>query len=37
MIWKKSMQKEKEMNSKKDLDKLVEIGYNEFIKNEISN
>ena len=29
------MQKEKEMNSKKDLDRLVEIGYNESIKNGI--
>ena len=31
------MPKEKEMNSKKDLDKLVEIGYNESIKNGIGN
>ena len=33
----KSMPEEKEMNSKKDLDKLVEIGYNELIKNGIGN
>ena len=31
------MPKEKEMNSKKDLDKLVEMGYNESIKNGIGN